>query len=529
MIDLVAEQSPLGGLERWLLDPAVTELMVNGGNEVWVERAGRLERVGSIRPGTLLGAIEHILAPLGRRLDRTHPTVDARLDDGSRLCAVVEPVAVDGPCLNIRRFSTRPIPLGAFASPPVAALLRDLVARRCNVLVSGPTSSGKTTLLNALASEVEPAARLITLEDVAELRLPHPTSCGWKLARQRPMVSAKSPSPTSCARRCECDRIDSLSARSAAARPCTYCKHSTPATTVRWPRSTRTARSTRSNDWPRWCCTRWATGRSQPCISTSDAPSTLSFTSCAASTVADESQRWPRSSVGRRSGCDLSRVATTWSTLSGEVADDRAGRCCIVVCCRRLGAPAAAGTRRTLNRQDCSTSTREGRCAHGARVGRAPGRHIVGGAHREFVAAAVRHAVSERLPHGQLVTATATLADVDEGGAATDADEAVVVQALRAAHALGGPTAATLDAASALLRERAVIRAEALAFSAQARLSARVLTAVPLVFAGWSALSSRNFRSALVSPIGLASAALGAACNLVGWWWMRRIVAKAVA
>ena len=145
------------------------------------------------------------------------------------------------------------------------------------------------------------------------------------------------------------------------------------------------------------------------------------------------------------------------------------------------------------------------------------------------LAAAVRHAVSERLPHGQLVTATATLADVDEGGAATDADEAVVVQALRAAHALGGPTAATLDAASALLRERAVIRAEALAFSAQARLSARVLTAVPLVFAGWSALSSRNFRSALVSPIGLASAALGAACNLVGWWWMRRIVAKAVA
>lgn len=174
MIDLVAEQSPLGGLERWLHDPTITEVMVNGGSEVWIERAGRLEHVGSIRPTTLLGAIEHILAPLGRRLDRTHPTVDARLVDGSRLCAVVEPVAVDGPCLSIRRFSTRPIPLDAFAAPPVAELLRELVHQRCNLLVSGATSSGKTTLLNALASGVESAARLITLEDVAELRLPHP-------------------------------------------------------------------------------------------------------------------------------------------------------------------------------------------------------------------------------------------------------------------------------------------------------------------------------------------------------------------
>jgi len=174
MIDLVAEQSPLGGLERWMHDPSITELMVNGGSEVWVERAGRLEHVGSIRPATLLGAIEHILAPLGRRLDRTHPMVDARLVDGSRLCAVIEPVAVDGTCLSIRRFSTLPIPLAMFAAPPVAELLRELVARRCNLLVSGATSSGKTTLLNALVSEVEHDARLITLEDVAELRLPHP-------------------------------------------------------------------------------------------------------------------------------------------------------------------------------------------------------------------------------------------------------------------------------------------------------------------------------------------------------------------
>jgi pilus assembly protein CpaF len=174
MIDLVAEQSPLGGLERWLLDPTVTELMVNAGTDVWVERAGHVERVGSIRTSTLMGAIEHILAPIGRRLDRTHPTVDARLPDGSRLCAVVHPIAVDGPCLTIRRFSNRPVPLDAFAPPPVASLLRDLVARRCNLLVSGATSSGKTTLLNALVQHVPLGSRLITLEDVAELQLPHP-------------------------------------------------------------------------------------------------------------------------------------------------------------------------------------------------------------------------------------------------------------------------------------------------------------------------------------------------------------------
>jgi pilus assembly protein CpaF len=96
----------------------------------------------------------------------------------------MHPVAVDGPCLTIRRFSNRPMPLDAFAPPPVASLLRDLVARRCNLLVSGATSSGKTTLLNALAREHRAAeARLITLEDVAELRCPTPTWCGWRPAR----------------------------------------------------------------------------------------------------------------------------------------------------------------------------------------------------------------------------------------------------------------------------------------------------------------------------------------------------------
>jgi pilus assembly protein CpaF len=173
-IDLVAEQTPLGGLERWLDDPTVTEVLVNAGTDVWVERDGRLQLSGRMRADTVLAAIERILAPVGRRLDRAHPSVDARLADGSRLCAAIPPIAVDGPCVAIRRFSPHVIGLDEFGSAAVSGLLRQAVQRRYNMLVSGPTSAGKTTLLNALAQLAPAHERLITLEDVAELRLPHP-------------------------------------------------------------------------------------------------------------------------------------------------------------------------------------------------------------------------------------------------------------------------------------------------------------------------------------------------------------------
>lgn len=104
------------------------------------------------------------------------------------------------------------------------------------------------------------------------------------------------------------------------------------------------------------------------------------------------------------------------------------------------------------------------------------------------------------------------------------ASEAVVLNALGTAAALGGSAAATLDAAAAMLRERAAAQAEAHAHSAQARLSARVLTTVPLGFAAWSAVSSSSFRAAVLTPAGIASLALGTTLNLIGWWWMRRIV-----
>ena len=174
MIDVIAERSPLGGLERWLNDAAINEVIVNGTGEVWIERAGALLRVATMSNTAVTTAIEHILRPIGRRIDRTNPTVDARLPDGSRVCAVIPPVAVNGACLTIRRFAMRPLPLAAFATPDIVELLHELVAARCNVLVSGATSSGKTTLLNALAALVPATERIITLEDIAELRLPHP-------------------------------------------------------------------------------------------------------------------------------------------------------------------------------------------------------------------------------------------------------------------------------------------------------------------------------------------------------------------
>jgi pilus assembly protein CpaF len=164
-----------GVLADYLADPTVSEVLVNGGTTVWVERRGQLSRVDVAVDADEVGRIlERVLAPLGRRLDRSSPLVDARLPDGSRVHAVIPPLAVDGPCVSIRRFAARTLPLEAFCSNDVAELLRGAVHDRRNIVVSGGTSSGKTTFLNALASHVGRNERLITVEDAAELRLDHP-------------------------------------------------------------------------------------------------------------------------------------------------------------------------------------------------------------------------------------------------------------------------------------------------------------------------------------------------------------------
>jgi pilus assembly protein CpaF len=174
LVEVVAARvGGLGPLDPLLADPQVSEVMVNGTGEVWVERSGRLERTDvALDPPTAGHLIERVVGPLGLRVDRSSPLVDARLPDGSRVNAVVPPLAVDGPCLTIRRFVARQVDLADVCPPGVGPLLAWAVRSRLNVLVSGGTGAGKTTLLNALAAEIPPGERVVTVEDAAELRLP---------------------------------------------------------------------------------------------------------------------------------------------------------------------------------------------------------------------------------------------------------------------------------------------------------------------------------------------------------------------
>ena len=171
----------LGRLAPLLRDDRVSEVMVNGTRGVWVEREGQLEDTG-IRfadEEEILVLIERLVAPLGRRIDLATPVVDARLPDGSRVHAVIPPISLAGPVLTIRRFSARA--LGPYelvergtCRPPVMEALVAAVRERRSILVSGGTSSGKTTTLNALAFAIGDQERIVTIEDAAELRLPQP-------------------------------------------------------------------------------------------------------------------------------------------------------------------------------------------------------------------------------------------------------------------------------------------------------------------------------------------------------------------
>ena len=168
-----ARVSGLGPLDPLLADPAVSDVLVNGPGPVWVDRGGSLEATDVVLDRAAIElVVERILAPIGRRVDPASPVVDARLPDGSRVHVVVPPLAVDGPCVAIRRFGARRVALADVAPPAVAELLAWAVRARANVVVSGATGSGKTTLLNALAAHVPPGERIVTIEDAAELALP---------------------------------------------------------------------------------------------------------------------------------------------------------------------------------------------------------------------------------------------------------------------------------------------------------------------------------------------------------------------
>jgi pilus assembly protein CpaF len=168
----------LGPLEPILADPSVSDILVNSYNRVFVERRGRLERVGvRFRDDQhLLKIIDKIASAVGRRIDESSPMVDARLEDGSRVNAIIPPLALDGPSLSIRKFAVDPlkvddlIRIGSI-SPAAAKLFGAVVKSRLNVLISGGTGTGKTTMLNVLSSYIPTHERIVTIEDSAELQL----------------------------------------------------------------------------------------------------------------------------------------------------------------------------------------------------------------------------------------------------------------------------------------------------------------------------------------------------------------------
>jgi pilus assembly protein CpaF len=179
--ELVDELTGYGPLEVLLRDTSVTEILVNGPSKVFVERNGVLHHTDLrfIDSSHVERVMQRILAPMGRRLDESSPMVDARLPDGSRVNAIIPPIALDGPCLSIRKFRKDMLKSADLvAMQTIDQMIFDFfaeaVGKRCNILVSGGTGTGKTTMLNVLSQLISPQQRLVTIEDVAELQLSHP-------------------------------------------------------------------------------------------------------------------------------------------------------------------------------------------------------------------------------------------------------------------------------------------------------------------------------------------------------------------
>jgi pilus assembly protein CpaF len=175
---IVAEILGFGPLEPLLRDPAITEIMVNGPKNVYVERAGKIERasVSFENDDHVMRIIDRIVAPLGRRVDESSPTVDARLPDGSRVNAVIPPISLVGPTLTIRKFSKVPLTVENLIeygtlTPEIVEFVKACVSARLNIVISGGTGSGKTTLLNVLSGFIPNDERIVTIENAAELQL----------------------------------------------------------------------------------------------------------------------------------------------------------------------------------------------------------------------------------------------------------------------------------------------------------------------------------------------------------------------
>ena len=196
ILEIQHETFGLGPLEPLILDPTISDILVNGARSVFVERRGKIEETNVIFRDNahLLQVIERIVSEVGRRVDESSPMVDARLPDGSRVNAIIPPLALDGPMLSIRRFAVDPYKMQDLLrfgtlTPALAEILSAAVRARLNILVSGGTGGGKTTLLNVLSNAIPGNERIITIEDSAELQLQQRHVV--RLETRRPNVEGK--------------------------------------------------------------------------------------------------------------------------------------------------------------------------------------------------------------------------------------------------------------------------------------------------------------------------------------------------
>ena len=175
---MLDETFGLGPLEMLLKDPTISDILINGPKNVYVERRGKMEKTNVVFRDNdhLMQIIDRIVSKVGRRVDETCPMVDARMLDGSRFNAIIPPLALDGACVSIRRFGANPLKLEDLLNfkaftPEMVMLLEGAIKARLNILISGGTGSGKTTLLNTLSSFIPNTDRIVTIEDAAELQL----------------------------------------------------------------------------------------------------------------------------------------------------------------------------------------------------------------------------------------------------------------------------------------------------------------------------------------------------------------------
>src|SRR5262244_2339482 len=176
--EILDEIFGLGPLEQLLKDPTISDILVNRYNKVYIERNGKLELTGLTfkDDAHLMQIIDRIVSRVGRRVDESSPMVDARLQDGSRVNAIIPPLAIDGPCLSVRRFGRDPLTArnmieNKTLTEPMLELLSSMVKGKLNILISGGTGAGKTTLLNVLSGYIPSTERIVTIEDAAELQL----------------------------------------------------------------------------------------------------------------------------------------------------------------------------------------------------------------------------------------------------------------------------------------------------------------------------------------------------------------------